>query len=162
MKELNDNLQEENYSRLVNENELSETSEELKKEKNEKEELLVQVDTLKRQVTEKSEEVNAKMAELAGHKEELSALKSSFISTTNDLESVNENMKSIIAENLGWEEQVNVYKEKLASLQCTMDQEVSSLKFQLSSEVLKYDDQIKVVCLLAKPLRFFCHVCIVT
>ena len=152
LRQLNESLHEELCSRVVNENELSEVTEDLKEEKEEKAKLFIQLDALKCEMAEKCDEIDRKQRELGQYESELSTIKMSLSSTTSDLETMKEKMGMVSAEKQESDKNVIVYQERLAALQCTLDQEVSSLKFQLSSEVLKYDDEIMVRRLLLESI----------
>jgi molecular chaperone GrpE (heat shock protein) len=65
-------------------------------------------------------------------------------SKENELEKVNELLGNTQKEKDELERKQANYEEQRANLQCTMEQQVSSLRFQLSSEALKYDEEIKV------------------
>ena len=85
------------------------------------------------------------------------------------LRSLEEKMSSVHDERIGLEHELDVAKEQLEaaneariraeqsqvrsqeqleSLQCMMDQEVAALKFQLSSETMKYETELKVSSIL--------------
>ena len=89
-------------------------------------------------------ELDNKDVELVKYKNELSAMQISCEEAENSIKMMKEQVESLVGKKDECEKQVVVYQEKLKRLQCTMDQEVSSLRFQLSSEALKYDEEIKV------------------
>ena len=144
LKLLNDKFQEESYLRLVNENELSEITEQLKEVKDEETVVIKELDKLKEEMVKSKNELDNKDVELVKCKDELSAMQISCEEAENSIKMMKEQVESLVGEKDECEKEVVVYQEKLKRLQCTMDQEVSSLRFQLSSEALKYDEEIKV------------------
>lgn len=94
------------------------------------------MDSEKKHLDEQMREVEEKM--YACHDERIS-LEHELAVARQQLEAANE--ARIHAE----QGQVKA-QEQLESLRCMMDQEIAALKFQLSSETMKYETEIKVIC----------------
>ncbi|XP_028395468.1 FYVE and coiled-coil domain-containing protein 1-like isoform X2 [Dendronephthya gigantea] len=143
---VNEKLQEECYLKLVLENEVSDINEQLNKEKTEQAVSLKEIDRLKVE----NEKFGAKCKELNDDlvkkkEERLELTTSSLYEKKNELAT----MEELLGESAKLKEEMDTkiasYKEQIVNLQCTMEQQISSLKFQLSSEALKYDEEIKTL-----------------
>ena len=141
---VNEKLQEESYLRVVLENEVSEITEQLTKEKSEQADHIKEIESLKMNFEEIEKKYKDVEDELALSKEELIIVKSNLDTKGNEMLETEKLLRNSVQENKEINQLKVKYEEQLTNLQCTMDQQISSLKFQLSSEALKYDEEIKV------------------
>lgn len=162
IQKVNEKLQEESYLRLVLENEVSDINEQLNKEKSEQADSLKQIQRFKVEVEKFEAQCKELNDDLVKNKEELELATTSLYAKKNELAGMEELLGKSAKLKEEMDNKIANYEEQLVNLQCTMEQQVSSLKFQLSSEALKHDEKIKVgncmhACIAFAIYKFWKH-----
>lgn len=128
-----------------------------------------ELESLKAQLEDTAQSKQKLENELATITDSLQTMDAEKKDLDGQLRSLEEKMSSVHDERIGLEHELDVAKEQLEaaneariraeqsqvrsqeqleSLQCMMDQEVAALKFQLSSETMKYETELKVSSIL--------------
>lgn len=155
IQKLNEKLQEESYGRIVLESEVSEITELFNKEKNDHCDSVKEIERLKLEVGESASKCEELKVELIERNEECNSVAENLETKETELAKMEVMLDESQMEKQDMEKNIESYKEQLTNLQCTMEQQISSLRFQLSSEALKYDENIKVSLSCLMVIRRF-------